>query len=165
MKFGELHMNKAIAILLLSTLLTACLASDPRPAESPLIPNGVPVLLENQWRLTEIMHNGARRNFDSIQPVLVTFQPGIMGVRACNSTGIYMDTTDVEDPNEYRLLGGEGTARECINGGTEQEGNLMRALYDTSHYVIEGDTLILFGDHARLTFVIDNEAEKPADWM
>jgi heat shock protein HslJ len=145
--------------------LTACLAPDPRPAESPLIPNQVPVLLENQWRLTEIIHNGARRNFDNIKPVLVTFQPGILAFQACNSTAVYMDTTGVEDPNEYRFSGGVGTARQCINGGTEQEGDFTSALYDTSHYVIEADTLILFGDHARLTFVIDNEAEKPADWM
>jgi hypothetical protein len=77
---------------------------------------------------------------------------------------MFSDTTGIEDANEYRLLNGEGTARGCINGGTEQEAIFIQALQATNRYEIEGDTLILSGDHAQLTFVIDNEAAKPADF-
>ena len=160
-------MSKLIAVLLFVFLCTACVPPGPPPGpppESPLIPNQVPVLLENQWRLTEIIYNGARRNFDSIAPILVKFPPGRLSYSACNAGWFFLDTTGVEDANEYRLIAGPSTARGCPNGETEQGVIFFQALQATNRYEIEGDTLILSGDHAQLTFVIDNEAAKPADF-
>lgn len=162
-------MLRLLSILLFAVVLAACVAEDipnygPAPV-SPLIPNEVPVLLENQWRLTEIIHDGTSHDFDSIAPVLATFQPGQIDLWACNGFSIFFDTTNIGDPNEYRLRNGDGTARDCADGGTEQENDLSRALYATNRYEIEGDTLILSGENAQVTFVIDNEATKPDDWM
>ena len=156
--------------LLFVFMLTACVPpgispTPGPPPESPLIPNQVPVLLENQWRLTEIIYNGARRGFDSIAPILVKFRPGNMDIWACNSIGYYLDTTGISDPNEYRFGLGVSTARQCANGGTEQEGVFLQALHATNRYEVVDDTLILSGEHAKVTFVIDNEASKPADWQ
>jgi hypothetical protein len=72
-------MLRLLSILLFAVVLAACVAEDipnygPAPV-SPLIPNEVPVLLENQWRLTEIIHDGTSHDFDSIAPVLATFGP------------------------------------------------------------------------------------------
>jgi len=163
-------MSKArlISWVWFALLLMACVLPGPGgtfgpPPESPLIPNQVPVILDNQWRLTEILYNGMQREFDSIKPVLITFEPGLLGIQACNNLGIYLDTTEIEDPNEYRFLGGAGTAVGCPGGRTEQEEAFLEALTVTNHYEIEGDTLILSGENARLTFVIDNEAKKPSD--
>ena len=156
------------ATLLCAILLGACLSSVTQPGGppvSPLIPNQVPVLLENQWRLTEIMQNGVRHDFDSIEPVLATFQPGLLALQACNAVSMFFDTRNIEDPNKYRLLSGISTARQCLDGGTEQEGILLEALRTTNRYEIEGDRLILSGPQVRVTFVIDNEAKKPPAWM
>jgi hypothetical protein len=124
-------------------------------------PNEAPVLLENQWRLTEIIYNGTSYDFDAIAPVLVTFQPGRMQLDACDISWIFFDATNIEDPNEYRLRTGSTPARDCPDGGTEQESNLEQALFATKWYKIEGNMLILSGENARVTFVIDNEATKP----
>ncbi|MBX2999572.1 MAG: META domain-containing protein [Caldilineaceae bacterium] len=163
-------MVKIGPILLLAVWLAACVVPGTPlggpPPVSPLIPNQVPVLLENQWRLTEVIHNGTRHDFDAIEPVLATFHPGAMALQACNSFSIFFDTTNVENPNEYRFLDAVGTARGCVlHDGTNPEGNLIRALRATHRYEIEGDTLIFSGEHAQVTFVIDNEATKPPDWM
>lgn len=142
-------------------LLVACVPPGPPPV-SPLIPNQVPVMLDNQWRLTELVYNGMHHNFDLIEPVLVQFSPGNLVYQACNSGGMYFDTENIQNPNEYRLLPGVSTAVGCPGGRDEQEGIFLDALTSTNHYEIEGDTLILSGENARLTFVIDNEAKKPS---
>jgi hypothetical protein len=166
-------MLRLTLIFLLAVWLAACVLpfeipynppQGPAPV-SPLIPNQVPVLLENQWRLTEILHDGTRHDFDVIEPILVTFSPGALAWRACGSGGIYFDTRGIEAPNAYRLRHGSMTMVGCLHGGTEQQGDFLRAMYDTNRYAIEGDRLILSGDNAQLTFVIDNEATKPPDWM
>jgi hypothetical protein len=175
LRWQEVFMPKRTVFLLLILWLTACVppeyASD-RPPVSPIIPDQVPVMLDNQWRLTEMIYNGQRYSFDSIEPVLVTFQPGVLSVQACNGTGFFIDTTGIADPNGYRIRGtGVGTARLCDDGGTEQESIFDQALRATNRYEIIDDTLILSGTNffsgtsAQLTFVIDNEAEKPADWQ
>jgi heat shock protein HslJ len=117
--------------------------------------------LENQWRLTEILHDGTRHDFDAIAPVLVTFPPGMLAYQACNAGSAFFDTRGIEAPNAYRLRHGAGTMRGC----PEPDRTFLQALYDTNRYEIEGDRLILSGDNAQLTFVIDNEATKPPDWM
>lgn len=160
------------SLLLLAVLLAGCVApisvpwNSPAgpPPVSPLIPNQVPVLLENQWRLIEVIHNGTQHEFDAVEPVLVTFHPGILALRACNSIAYRLDTRNVANPDEYRFYNSEGTARGCEDGGTEQEINLSRALRDTNRYEVQGDRLILSGQNAQLTFVIDNEATKPPGW-
>ncbi|MBE2238608.1 MAG: META domain-containing protein [Caldilineaceae bacterium] len=163
-------MVKLRLMLWLAFMVAACVPPGPGvemgpPPESPLIPNQVPVLLENQWRLTEIVYNGARRGFISNDPVLVTFHPGILAFRACNSGSLYFDTLGIENANEYRTLSGASTARDCAGGGSEQEAIFVSALRATNRYEIAGDTLILSGEHARVTFVIDNETAKPPDWQ
>ena len=154
-----------VALLLVGCVLPTAPSGPPvgPPPVSPLIPNQVPVLLENQWRLTEISHNGTRYEFDAIEPVLVTFSPGSLTYRACNAGSMYFDTTGTEVPNEYRLRYGASTAEGCPGVGGEQQGDFVNALIDTTRYEIEDDTLILSGENTRLTFVIDNEATKPPD--
>ena len=157
-------MKKIIWFLLLMLWLTACVYAQQRPPVSPIIPNKVPVMLDNQWRLTEMILYGGRHEFDSIRPVLITFQPGSLLSDACNGKVFYFDTREVDKVNEYRLIDGVGTQRQCVNGGTEQEGVFFRTLRATNRYELISDTLILSGDQAKITFVIDNEAKKPPDW-
>ncbi len=173
-------MSKTVIIILLSSIfLGACLPlEEDRQAEpvsssfesplvaDPIIPNQFPVVMqENQWRLTRISRYGALVYFDSIEPVLATFRPGFFSFLACNSIGYAIDTTDTEYATGYRFLEGAATARGCDGGGSEQESNFLSALSDTNRYYVDGDRLILSGENRTyLTFVIDNEAEKPPDW-
>ncbi len=154
-----------LTMLLCFLLLGACLAEPVgRPFISPIIPNQVPSMLDNQWRLTELIYNGTPRDFDIIQPVLLTFQDGLFSFEDCGSISYFSDTTDFKSANEYRLLGSVGLGKDCKKGGVEQGKILARALYATNRYEIVSDRLILSGEQARLTFVLDNEATKPPGW-
>ena len=161
-------MPKLNGLLLVMLWLTACVVVvEPEPIwppVSPIIPNQVPVMLENQWRLTEVIYNEKIHNFDSIRPILITFQPGFLSSQACNSQSFLFDTTDIGDINQYQLILDDSTSRLCPDGEIEPEGTYHQALLATTHYEIVEDTLVLSGPHARLTFVIDNEAAKPPDW-
>ncbi len=161
-------MSKMTFFLLLVLWLTACVSQTPEPLKqpvSPLIPIQDSILLDNQWRLTEMIHNGTRGGFASIEPVLLIVEPDILSVQACNSASFLFDTKGVDNTNEYRLINGDGTLVLCDNGGTEQESFFSQALRATNGYEIVGDTLIFSGKNAQLVFVIDNEATKPPDWQ
>ena len=151
---------KLISGLLTSILLAACALGGPGSFISPLaIPDQIPVMLENQWRLTEVVYKDEHLSFDTIDPVLVTFSLGEMVVRSCNGSGFLFETIP-HTLNEYRLIRGNSTLIYCPGGGTEQENGIHWALLATDRYDIDGDILILSGENARLTFVIDNEAKK-----
>ena len=157
-------MARMMSFILLIAWLGACISQTPQPS-GPVMPEQVPMIADNQWRLTEVIYNGEQGNFDSIEPVLATFHPGLVAMKACNGTSFVFDTESSDPVNGYRLMQGVGTARECDNGGTEQEGFISNALLATSSYEIVGDTLVFSGKNAQLTFVIDNKARKPLDWQ
>lgn len=166
-------MSKSIFTILLSlTFFSACQPLEYNQPihtilESPIIPNQVPVMLDNQWRLTELVYQGTPRDFNSIDPVLLTFQPGVFSFLAYNGIPYHSDTTKIEDTHEYRLTPGVGTVQGCGDcPESVQEGILDQAVMATNRYEIVGDILILSGldlsgKQSRLTFVIDNETTKP----
>ena len=156
-------MAKITAWLLLALWLTACLSQPPELPIRSLTPSQGKTLLKNQWRLTEVVYKGVQGEFDSIDPVLATFHANELSIHACNAASMFFKTAT--DPSkEYQLISGASTAMTCDNGGTEQEYFIVRALAETYDYELIGDTLVLFGEKARLTFVIDNETTKPPDW-
>ena len=155
-------MKKAMWLLLLMLWLTACTSEPPELPIRSLTPDQWKTLSNNQWRLTEVIYKGEQGKFDVIEPVLATFHLDKLALRACNSFSLIFEPVN-DTGKEYQFIRGDGTARLCENGGSEQESFISQALMATDNYEIVGDTVVLFGDNAQVTFVIDNEAKKPPD--
>ena len=155
-------MAKIIACLFLILWFTACLSKPPELPIPSLTPSERKTLLNNQWRLTEVVYNGVQGDFDSISPVLATFDADSLTLRGCNSKSLIFEAVS-DNTKEYKLIDGVGTLKSCANDGNKQEGFIQQALIETNDYEFARDTLVLFGENARVTFVIDNEATKPPE--
>lgn len=145
-----------LAVMLMAT---ACVPPGSAPRvmpESPLIPGTNVALVQNRWRVVEIIYQAENVAFDVIQPIYVSFTiDGQLLKRAthCNAVGYYIVA---HSEQRYQLVQGAGTARGCGAIGEKQDVTVGKALRATTKYEMHGTQLFLTGDDVRIVLEIDN---------
>lgn len=149
----------ATSLLACVLLAAACLSPASTPVvmpESPLIPGANTALVENRFRVVEIIRHGEPVTFDAIQPVFVTFGiQGELGLQTtnCNAWAYFIIA---ENERKYRLIPGAGTAQGCGEPIESQESWISEAITATTEYELKGSQLILRGDDVHIVLEIDN---------
>lgn len=118
---------------------------EPLQPSSPLIPGKNTSLLENRWRLTQVVWQERQIDWEQIGPVFISFDmQGLMGIWAvnCNAASFIIVA---EDERHYQLVPAESTAIGCGELGDQQERNLHDAIGATTEYELQGNQLILSG--------------------
>jgi hypothetical protein len=149
----------AASLLLSVTAAAACmpgLAPIVMP-ESPLIPGTNTALVENRFRVVEIIWHGELVAFDAIHPVYITFdERGELSkqTKNCNS-GVYAIVAESE--RQYRLIPGAGTAKGCGELAEAQYDRISEAIGATTEYELRGSQLLLHGDGVYIVLEVDNQ--------
>ncbi|HHW85588.1 MAG TPA: META domain-containing protein [Chloroflexi bacterium] len=144
--------------MVISLLVAACM---PGPApivmpESPLIPGTNTALVENRFRVVEIIRHGEPVVFDAIQPVFITFDKrGELSKQTTNcNSDVYAIVAESE--RRYRLIPGAGTAKGCGELAEAQYSKISEAIGATTEYELKGSQLLLRGEDVHIVLEVDN---------
>lgn len=168
---------------LVTVSLAACILPSPPPTGQPVSPPPEILnspLMDNRWRVEEVIYQEGSVTFDLYRPVYVYFNRwGTIGIRSegCGTSSASL----IMYLGEQRYRIGDGTSLPvdcgggflaevdctelggsdddplaCIQAINKQFGDVERALTATHEYELRDDALILRGEGAEMRLILDN---------
>lgn len=184
-------LDHSLCILMLTFALGSIMACMPMPQPSLGQPESPPSevlhspLIDNRWRVEDVLLNGKTVTFDLFKPVYVVFDhQGTLRIYSerCGFTNyaiLYLSEQQFrfgqgvataqdcgellmrDDPtvNCAKLAGNDASRQACARAINAQLGDVNRALAATNKYELRGKQLILRGEDAEMHLVLDNPAD------